>query len=270
MVKKLCFVILELGKFYSKSYFGYICRTEKMTEMKLRLLFILTFTLLMACSPKVKTNFLKTYQPLDYKQEVVVIGLKEQLSVDGEKLGSVKAGDSGMSVKCGYEEQLNHLKVEARRVGGNVLKITRHRLPNLMTTSCHRVEADVYRCEDIKSLLDGRPKEVVEDVDYATLNIYRYAGSGSLVGYNLYLGDSLICRVKNNFKRSIKIQNMGEQVLWAKTEKKVELPITIEQGRNYYIKCDLTYGAMVGRPKMNIVPYHIGKSEFELFEAKNK
>jgi len=105
--------------------------------------------------------------------------------------------------------------------------------------------------------------EQLKDVDYAILNVYRYPGKGFLVGYNLYLGDSLLCRVKSNFKATFKLEKEGETVLWAKTEGKEEIPIEIKFGKEYYLNCGLRTGVMVGRPFLKLVGQNVGREEFE-------
>lgn len=91
-----------------------------------------------------------------------------------------------------------------------------------------------------------------------------------LVKFNLYLGDTVICKVRNNFKTTVHIKKDGLNTLWAKTESKSEVPIDIEFGKTYYLRCEVTMGALVGRPKLELVDNKTGKLEFESFKAKHK
>ncbi|MFN5324508.1 MAG: hypothetical protein ACK5C5_06295 [Bacteroidota bacterium] len=96
----------------------------------------------------------------------------------------------------------------------------------------------------------------------ATLFIYRPgAFIGAAVGYDLYKGDKVICRVRNNSKYQINIDEEGVIELWAKTEKKKTIQIFIEPGQSYYLKCGIVMGAFVGRPEMTIVSKEQGESD---------
>jgi hypothetical protein len=207
---------------------------------------------------------------LDYKQDVVVISLNQQVPDNSEVLGQVKIGDTGFSTNCGYETVIGKAKFEARKAGGNAIKIIEHRPPSVLGSSCHRIIAKILKVEDIENLKIEDEEEVFLDIDYAILNVYRYRGAGSFVGYDLYLGDSVICRVKNNFKTTIHIKKDGLNSLWAKTEAKSEVPINIKMGKEYYLRCGITMGVFVGHPRLELVNRKTGKAEFESFKAKNR
>jgi len=108
------------------------------------------------------------------------------------------------------------------------------------------------------------------NVDYAILNVYRYSGVGAFVGYDLYLNDSVICRVKNNFKTTIHIRKDGLSTLWAKTESKTQVPIDLKPGKEYFLRCGMTMGVFVGHPSLDLVDRKTGKAEFESFKAKHQ
>lgn len=222
-----------------------------------------------SCSPKVSTILSKSYPPLDYKQEVVVFGLIEDAPSHSEVLGQVKVGDSGFSTKCNYEVVMDQAKLEARNVGGNAIKIIKHKKPDLWS-SCHRITAQILKLENAEEFQTKEEEEVLLDVDYAILNVYRYGGPGSLVGYDLFLGDTVICRVKNNFKATLHIKKDGLNTLWAKTEAKAEVPVNVKLGKTYYLRCGIGMGAFVGRPKLELVDRKTGKVEFESLNAKNQ
>lgn len=237
--------------------------------MKLNALLIIgSAFLLTSCTPKLTSSMQKTYAPLDYKQEVRVFEIDEQTPTNSEKLGTIKVGDSGFSTDCGYDVVLEKAKTETRKVGGNALKITKHSLPDLWS-SCHRITADVMKVENIE---DYATTEEVDSTligaDYAILHVYRPSGQGTLISYDLHLSDSTICRVKNNFCESVKINKEGLNSLWAKTESKSEIPIKIEFGKAYYIRCSLSMGAFVGRPKLEMVDNATGKREYNIIRQK--
>lgn len=234
------------------------------------LLIVFAMIIFSSCNPKISTNISKNYPPLDYKHEVVVISLDQTEPENVEVLGQVKIGDTGFSTNCGYDIVIDKAKLEARKAGGNAIKIIEHNPPTLMGSSCHRLTARILHIEDIKNYSPEVEEEILLDVDYAVLNVYRYSGAGALVGYDLYLADSVICRVKNNFKTTLHIKKDGLNTLWARTEAKSEVPIDVKMGKTYYLRCGITMGAFVGHPKLELIDSKTGKAEFESFNAKNQ
>ena len=228
------------------------------------LLFITT-----ACSSKITTTIVKNYPPIDYQEEVRILGLYDSIPADSEELGIVKIGDSGFTVDCGWDVVIDYAKMEARKAGGNAIQIIEHTPPNPFGSSCHKIIAKIYRVNNFDSI----PNTMVKDssllnADYALLNVYRQSAMGVLVSYELYLGDTFLCRVSNKTKKSIRIRKEGSYVLWAKTETKEELPINLKFGNNYYIRCGVSMGVFMGRPELNLIDNSIGKTEFQSIKLK--
>jgi len=221
---------------------------------------------IIGCSPKVRTNLAKKYSPLSSKDNVLVIGITEDLPLGSEVLGTVKISDTGFSTHCGWEIVLEKAKDEARKAGGNVLKIIEHIPPSALGSSCHRIKAQILKIEytdELKQLINKNSPKIDSTWDYAKLYVYRPSGQGFLINYNVHLGDTVLCRVKNKSKQMIKITKKGMNSLWAKTESKSEIPIDIEFGREYYLRCTIDFGLMIGRPKLQLVDMNLGKLEYE-------
>lgn len=231
------------------------------------LLIVSALVFFSSCNPKISTNLTKSYPPLDYRQKVTVIQLGQSEPDSSEFLGQVRIGDTGFSTKCGYDMVMDKAKLEARKAGGNAIKIIEHKPPTLLGSSCHKIVAKILRVENH---VPTKEEEALLDVDHAILNVYRYSGYGALLNYDLYLGDSVICRVKNNFKKTIHIKKDGLNTLWAKTEAKSEVPINLKNGKTYYLRCGVTIGALIGRPKLELIDSKTAKPEFESFKAKNQ
>jgi hypothetical protein len=226
---------------------------------------------LAACSPKVTTKLVKTYSPLDYKEEVIVIGITEEQPATAIEIGTVKIDDTGFSTNCGWDVVIEKAKMEARKAGGNVLKILEHVPPGAMGSSCDRIIAKILKIENPEDLrnMDINKTAIVDSTwDYAKLYVYRPRGAGGLVSYDVYLGDSVIWRAKHNRRKEIRITKKGMNMLWAKTEAKSEVPINIEYGREYYLRCTVGMGIMVGRPQLQLVDRSIGKTEFNSTKDK--
>lgn len=250
-----------------KNRFGYLCGKPFLAIV----LVACCALVLTGCNPKISTNISKSYPTTAYDQQIAVIPLEQEIPAGAEVLGEVKIGDNGFTAtaNCTYSKVLEDAKLEARKAGGNAIKITEHKLPTAMGSSCHRITASILHLENPDAYL-AKAEDVIADVDYAILNVYRFSGVGPAVSYDLHLGDEVVCRVKNNFKKSIQIKTTGAVTIWAKTEAKSEIPITIEPGHTYYVRCSVTMGAFVGHPLLELVDYQTGKSEFETFNAKNQ
>lgn len=224
--------------------------------------------LCISCAPKVRTQITQNHEPLDFKEQVLVIEKENGTPASAELLGTVKVGDAGMSAKCNYTQVVEKAKEAARKAGGNVVKITEHKTPDFMS-SCHRITAEILKVQkaELENLaIQNDP--VNPDWDYAVIYVYRKPGTGSLLSYNLHLGDSLLCRVSSRFKQEIKITKAGAQEIWAKTESKSILPIEIIKGKTYYLRCGISMGVMVGRPNLELVGQKLGEKEYATIKSK--
>jgi hypothetical protein len=225
---------------------------------------------LSACAPKISTTLSKSYPALDYREDVWVFGVEDPVPDSSEILGAIKVGDSGFSTHCGWEDIIEKAKMEARAAGGNSIKIVKHTLPNIWST-CHRITANILKVKNTDNFkMQEAADSALINADYALLHVYRYGGTGALISYDLHLGDTLIGRVSSNWKKTIKITKDGLSTLWARTEAKAELPIDIQFGREYYVRCRVVMGAFVGRPKLELVNSQTGKMEFQSVKTKNK
>lgn len=115
-----------------------------MTKTNTLLLAACTLLFLNSCSPRISSSLSKTYPPLESTQEVRVIDLNGKLPGNAELLGELKIDDSGFSTQCDYETEINAAKIEARKVGGNALKIISHQYPDHVS-SCHRIKVSIYK-----------------------------------------------------------------------------------------------------------------------------
>jgi hypothetical protein len=105
-------------------------------------------------------------------------------------------------------------------------------------------------------------------VQSAKLHFYRPSGVGALVGYDIYLDDDVICRSANNWKTTVDVSTMGKHTIWAKTESRAEIPITITAGGEYYIRCGMKMGIVVGRPSLELVDAGKGEPEYRAIKEK--
>jgi len=234
-----------------------------------KLLIVSLPLVVLACSPKVKSKITTQYAALPADERVVLFDKNESMPTEAVSIGTVKIGDTGFSVDCGWDVTVERAKEAARAAGGNALKIIQHKKPSGGST-CDRITAEIYKIENATAAAIWEEQNGVVDStwDYAKLYVYRPSGPGALVGYNVFLGDSLLFRVKNNSKQEIIVRKFGNQIISASTESKFELPLTIEPGKEYYIRCDIVMGAFVGRPKMYLIEKPIGKSGYKAVRGR--
>jgi len=228
------------------------------------LFFIIGLIFLNACSPIITTTR-SNYPPLDDRQEVLVIGLNETKPENAIEFGQVKIGDTGATTNCTYDAFIEMAKTEARKNGGNALKILEHKLPS-DGGSCHIIRALILKVDDptkYKPIED----DIILNADYAILKIYRPSGTGALVNYDLHLGDSVICRVKSNFRAILYIKKDGLNSLWAIGDAVKEVPINIKFGKTYYLRCGLKTAFLTGQPELDLVDSQTGEEEFESINA---
>jgi len=230
---------------------------------KINLLFIVFGLALASCSPRITTQVTKSYTPIDFKQEIKVYDLMDPVPGKSEEIGFVKIGDTGFSTNCNFENVLNLAKIEARKSGGNAIKIIDHILPSAFGSSCHQITAKILKVSDFGSpALVSKRDSALALADYALLHFYRPSGVGPIISYDIHLGDTVLCRSKNNWKKTVRVKKDGMNTLWARTEAKEELPINIKTGKEYYIRSSVTMGAFIGRPKLEMVSNDLGRMEY--------
>jgi hypothetical protein len=133
-------------------------------NMKLiKILLILPTVLLFSCAPVVSTRLIRSYPALPPADTVKLYDEKETVPGDAIELGTVKVDDSGFSTNCGWEVVIAKAKAEARKAGGNAIKIINHNPPSIFGSSCHRITAlilklDVSANADVTSSTDSLQK----------------------------------------------------------------------------------------------------------------
>jgi len=125
--------------------------------------------------------------------------------------------------------------------------------------------------KNVSDVIEAPAPEYQLSEDCALLHIYRKSSmAGAAISYDVYLDDEKIYRASNKSKTTIRLTKGGTSTLSAKTETKTELPINIELGKEYYVNCGIKMGALVGRPKIEIVDKTKGKPEYDKIPLKKK
>ena len=117
-----------------------------------RLLSFFLALLLISCASKMKLKGEASQQftPLNKNDAVVIIEEYKKIpdSIPSQTIGDFRLKDGGFTVDCSYEHVLNLAKEQARKLGGNAIKITEHKLPNTLST-CHQIKFKILKMDDI-------------------------------------------------------------------------------------------------------------------------
>ena len=224
---------------------------------------------LQSCAPNVYSSFQNNYETLDYREEIVVLGLEEDDPKNAERIGDVRISDTGFSVNCGYDVVVEKAKEEARKKGGTILKIIEHEYPDILS-SCHQITFIVYRQEQTEKaiveepiLVQKRsPNGVINVQARARLFIYRLKGDYDEYDFDLYLGSEKLCVVSDGFKNVVYVNEIGLNKLWAEGEEFLELSINIEDDIDYYIQCNVVYGGYTPKVVLKLMDYEEGKRNY--------
>ncbi|MCL2511021.1 MAG: hypothetical protein FWF09_03110 [Bacteroidales bacterium] len=124
---------------------------------------------------------------------------------------------------------------------------------------------DTQQTSNANQVTNSQPADNSQNC--ATLHIYRLSKT-PVIGYDVYVGDKAVGKIKPNSKTTVQICTLGENTVWAKTETKDEISINFESGQEYYIRCSMKMGVTVGRPKLELVHETLGKTEFNSVKIK--
>jgi len=78
------------------------------------------------------------YPSLNSIKEIVIYGENEKIPLNAEFIKEIKTGQKGFKASESYEIVIREAKIEARRSGGNAIKIIEHILPAALISSKHR------------------------------------------------------------------------------------------------------------------------------------
>lgn len=226
---------------------------------------------LVSCSSNLKVLMSsdQTTKALPYDAKVYVYGVYDTLPKKSIHIAELSGSAKSSVTTSDYSSFIEKAKEKARAVGANIIKVQKHETSNTLTGIRHSLDVNLYHNNTI-GLLEEEEKQRIQNpnlinADFALLHVYRFNGLGTIISYNLKLGDSTICRVKNNFCTTIKITKKGLNNVSARTETTVELPIDVTFGKEYFLKCTMTTGLLVGRPRMEFVAPEIGRAELYTF-----
>jgi hypothetical protein len=95
----------------------------------------------------------------------------------------------------------------------------------------------------------------------ALIHFYRPGKmAGFAIGYDVRVNDSVTYRARNSSQLAV-THRPGVLTISAKTEAREEIHLNVEPGREYFVRCTIGMGALVGRPHLTQVSVAEGRRE---------
>lgn len=237
---------------------------------KIIILFVSFFIL--SCASSIKSKLVQSkYQNLGEELKMLVLEPEEILPPNSELIGNLKIGDAGLTIDCGYDKVLATALSSAKKSGANILQISNVSTPDGIS-SCYRIKAKMYRNTD-QAMYDEwaalrkikNKTRLPADANYAIIHFYRpNLFVGALLGYKVKdENDVVIGRLRNGEKFTFKTEKFGLQSFYGNLETKEEIQINIEKGQEYFVRCGVKMGVVLGRPEINLIENYVGIKEFE-------
>jgi hypothetical protein len=135
--------------------------------MKKILLLLSVPVLFASCSPTITGSIIKEKSPVPDTQAISIYESKDEITSGYEVVGTVSAGDAGLTTRCDEQTMLALLQQKSREMGGNAVLITEHKYPSFWSSSCHRFKGVVLNESDALSISE----EESALLDGATLNV---------------------------------------------------------------------------------------------------
>ncbi len=114
-----------------------------MKIFKIIALFLLTL-FIAGCASTIRTTYTTKYSPTPINEPIIVYGLNDEVPANSQNIGTIKIGDSGFSVDCGWNQVIKKAKNECRKIGGNGIKLISVYEPDFSST-CYRITAYVIK-----------------------------------------------------------------------------------------------------------------------------
>jgi len=109
----------------------------------------------LACSPRVVTDITKGAVVSDTPVPITIFQLEDKAPEGAIKLGTVRIDDGGFTTRCKYKHVIAIAIEEARKAGGDALKITSYTKPyvqmqglSIVYYNCHEIDATILKLPD--------------------------------------------------------------------------------------------------------------------------
>jgi hypothetical protein len=204
-------------------------------------------------------------------REVVFLPERIAAPEGAKKLGSISVGNNATATSCDYEAIVAEAKEKAAAMGGNVVKVTSLAAPTFIS-KCYKVKADVYSATQLPECKKSEPAVTAPQAaaNNAVIRFYRLKDTLALMpSYDVHLNnDSVVYRARSRSQEQIVLAAPCSITLWAHTERRAELKLTLEPGKQYYVRCGLVKGEIRMLPVLESVDEQTGAKEFKKDEHR--
>ena len=245
---------------------------------------------LVSCTPIAQTTLIKIYPTLDYRQTVTVLKISDTIPSNGVIIGNVTINSGGPLAENNLEYSVREAVYEARKIGGNAIKITTQKYTTHYNYSYMSITASILKINEPYQKLDkivgavpiSEQEQInhsikdtaiineteniknpnnVNNIPYAQIHIYGNTNDGMLFGhYKILVNDSIAGIISDKFKKTIYIFNEDNHVFIDYKKTKQKLPDKIRLGNTYYYCLTIKPN---GDPSLIKVDNSKGKSEIK-------
>jgi hypothetical protein len=234
----------------------------------------LIITIFMYCSgyaPGVTgVNTGKLNHPVPDSTEILVFLPSQHLPDSCKEISKISIINQQPSQGCSFRNVLELAKQSAREAGGNIIYITAINGPKTWH-DCYEIDATVLFRKNMRfidKIKDSVKKQKFGDtLKYAILYVCRPDKfAGSIIGYDIQLGNLVICRAKNNSTYAIKVFKEGNATVSGEYNSNISsVDLNVKFGQEYYVQCSLLFG---GKPKLELVDNYLGEYEYNSITGK--
>ena len=151
--------------------------------------FFYLFALLFAitsCSPKITSNFTRTYQPQGSVDDVVLLGEKDPRPEDAEWMGAIDIKGKG-----NYESMAEQARFEAWRAGAKYVKVNKY-VSEGVRSDIHVMNSDVFRADTVRRVSTPIPyaNTVAASPSAGSNQVVAYSGPGKSVSDDVMTSDT--------------------------------------------------------------------------------
>ena len=105
-----------------------------------------------SCGPKITSNFTNPLPKLSIDENVALLDIEHNIPENVVKVGDLRFQDSMLATDCSFNSLMNKARIEARKNGANIVKVTEKKKPDLWST-CYRLKIELYKYDgDVSSL----------------------------------------------------------------------------------------------------------------------
>lgn len=204
---------------------------------------------------------------IDSSKLILLLAVDKQVPPGAEKVGRIAVIDKGFKINCGYDRTMEQAEEKARKLGGNVIKMTDLKAPDAWST-CYRLRADVYKMPDVPGywarqafLFDSvASSQRLDTVSYAGLFIYTN-GPVTKKKYEVRVRDTTTAELADFDRYRLKIKP-GACTVSINKNPDMTVRFMVEPGKVYFVRFSenkYTYG---GKPILQLVSPWVGFHEY--------